>query len=113
MIPAPHPTPSQLLPRRCCTRSVPHILSDESSAYYHAYVLAEMAVHCTRAHFLARYGRIVDEPRVGADLAEAYWAPGNGAPFLDLVQRLTGAPLSSAAWVHELQVRRRGSGWVR
>lgn len=53
--------------------SVPHILSDESSAYYHSYVLAEMAVHQTRAYFLQKYGRIVDEPRVGAELAQAYW----------------------------------------
>jgi hypothetical protein len=25
--------------------SVPHILADESSCYYHGYVLAEMSVH--------------------------------------------------------------------
>jgi hypothetical protein len=31
-------------------------------------------------------------------------APGNGEAFLDLVQKLTGAPLSSAAWVKDLQV---------
>lgn len=34
--------------------SVPHILADESSAYYHGYVLAEMSVHQTRAHFLKK-----------------------------------------------------------
>ena len=28
--------------------SVPHLLSDEASCYYHGYVLAEMAVHQTR-----------------------------------------------------------------
>jgi hypothetical protein len=84
--------------------TVPHILADESSCYYHGYVLAEMAVHQTRAHFLKAYGRIVDEPRVGADLTRAYWRPGNGASFLDLVAGLTGAPLSGDAWVSELQV---------
>ncbi|KAI3435664.1 hypothetical protein D9Q98_001722 [Chlorella vulgaris] len=83
--------------------SVPHILSDESSAYYHSYVLAEMAVHQNRAAFMAKYGAVVDEPRVGRDMAEVYWAPGNGEAFLDLVQKLTGAPLSSAAWVKDLQ----------
>lgn len=36
-------------------------------------------------------------------------APGNGEAFLDLVKRLTGAPLGSAAWVKELQV---GWGWT-
>ena len=33
---------------------VPHILSDESSCYYHGYVLAEMSVHQTREHFLEK-----------------------------------------------------------
>ena len=68
----------------------------------HGYVLAEMAVHQTRAHFMQAYGRLVDEPRIGADLARVYWAPGNGAAFLDLVQQLTGAPLSGDAWVASL-----------
>jgi hypothetical protein len=53
------------------------LLQDESSAYYHGYVLAEMSVHQTRAHFLRKYGRLVDEPRVGQDLAEYYWKSGN------------------------------------
>jgi hypothetical protein len=34
--------------------SVPHILSDESSCYYHGYVLAEMSVWQTRDYFLAK-----------------------------------------------------------
>ena len=34
--------------------SVPHILADESSAYYHGYVLAEMSVHQTREFFLKK-----------------------------------------------------------
>lgn len=34
---------------------------------------------------------------------QAYWAPGNGAAFLDLVKGLTGAPLTGDAWVHVLE----------
>ena len=34
--------------------SVPHILADESAAYYHGYILAEMSVHQTRKHFLEK-----------------------------------------------------------
>ncbi|KAJ3306553.1 hypothetical protein HDV03_004682 [Kappamyces sp. JEL0829] len=83
--------------------SVPHILADESSCYYHGYVLAEMSVHQTRAHFLSKYGRIVDNPQVGKDLAEVYWRPGNSEPFLTLVEKLTGAPLGPQAWINELQ----------
>ena len=44
--------------------AVPHILADESSAYYHAYVLAEMSVHKTRAHFKRKYGAVVDNDKV-------------------------------------------------
>jgi len=83
--------------------SVPHLLSDEASCYYHGYVLAEMAVHQTRAHFLRKYGSIVDNPAVGPDLTKTYWEPGNGEAFLDLVAGLTGAPLSSDGWIAELQ----------
>ncbi len=90
------PSPRPLL-------TVPHILADESSCYYHGYVLAEMAVHQTRAHFFGKYGRIVDDPRIGADLASSYWRPGNGASFLSLVEGLTGAPLAGDAWVAHLQ----------
>lgn len=83
--------------------SVPHILLDESAAYYHGYVLAEMSVHQTRKHFQDKYGFIVDNERVGEDLKEVYWKPGNSAKFLDLVKELTGSDLSSAAWVEKLQ----------
>lgn len=65
--------------------SVPHIISDEASCYYHGYVLAEMAVRQTRAHFLKDGGVIVDNPSVGSALREKYWKPGNSVPFLDLV----------------------------
>lgn len=79
--------------------SVPHILADESSCYYHGYVLAEMSVHHTRAFFKAKYGQLVDNPQIGKDLAETYWKPGNSEMFLDVVQKLTGKPLSADAWV--------------
>lgn len=79
--------------------AVPHLLSGESSAYYHGYVLAEMAVHQTRRFFLARDGYLVDNPRIGPDLAENYWAPGNSVPFDDTLRRLTGAPLQADALV--------------
>ncbi|KAK9816558.1 hypothetical protein WJX72_001939 [[Myrmecia] bisecta] len=83
--------------------SVPHILADESSAYYHAYVLAEMSVHQTRDYFKNKYGKLVDNPQIGTELRQAYWLPGNTAPFLGLVEQLTGRPLSGDAWVAALQ----------
>lgn len=83
--------------------SVPHLLSDEASCYYHGYVLAEMAVHQTREFFMKRDGRIVDNPDVGPTLSKEMWAAGNSEAFLDLVEGLTGSPLSSDAWVESLR----------
>jgi oligoendopeptidase F len=68
--------------------SVPHILSDKASCYYHGYVLAEMAVHQTREFFMKRDGYIADNPKVGPTISEAYWKPGNSEPFLGLVEGL-------------------------
>ncbi|MDR1990442.1 MAG: M3 family metallopeptidase [Acidobacteriaceae bacterium] len=79
--------------------AIPHLLSGESSAYYHGYVLAEMAVHQTRAYLLDRDGYLADNPRIGADLAARYWAPGNAVPFDETVNALTGHSLSPDALV--------------
>ena len=79
--------------------AVPHLLASESSAYYHAYILAEMAVEQTRRHFLERDGYLTDNPRIGPDLAKHYWAPGNAVRFDDTLVTLTGKPLSPDALV--------------
>lgn len=81
--------------------AVPHLLAGESSAYYHGYILAEIAVHQTRAHFLARDGHLVDNPRIGPDLAESYWRPGNAVGFDDTLRALTGKGLNADAIVAE------------
>jgi len=84
--------------------SVPHIISDEASCYYHGYVLAEMSVYQTRKHFLVDQSvPIVDNPAVGRTLTEAYWQPGNSEMFLDLVQALTKKPLTGEAWIADLK----------
>jgi oligoendopeptidase F len=82
--------------------SVPHLVSDEASCYYHGYTMAEMAVYQTRDYFLEKYGYIVDNPEVGRTLTTAYWSAGNSKPFLDLVHELTGKPLTGDAWVKKL-----------
>jgi len=82
--------------------AVPHLLSGESSAYYHGYVLAEMAVQQTRAHFLARDGHLVDNPRLGPELRAAWWQPGNSRGFAELVAALTGAPPAAAPLAAEV-----------
>jgi hypothetical protein len=77
--------------------SVPHLLSGESSAYYHGYVLADMAVHQTRAHFFARDGHLVDNARIGPDMRATYWRPGNSRTFLEFVEAMTRKPLTADA----------------
>ena len=93
MLPAGRPFP---------TLAVPHLLSSESSAYYHGYVLAQMAVDQTRACFRERYGYLLDNPSIGKDLAATYWAPGNSRGFLDLVEDMTGRPFAADALVAEV-----------
>ncbi len=79
--------------------SIPHLLSGDSSAYYHGYTLAQMAVYQTRAFFLERDGQLMDNAAIGPDLAKTYWAPGNSKGFLELVEDLCGKPFSSEATV--------------
>ena len=79
--------------------SVPHLLASDSSAYYHAYVLAQMAVYQTREFFQNRDGHIMDNPRVGTDLANTYWKPGNSKTFFQFIEALTGEPFSAKATV--------------
>ncbi len=62
-----------------------------------------MSVHQTRAYFTAKYGEITDNPNVGKELTEVYWAPGNSENFLELVNKLTGRPLTADAWIAALQ----------
>jgi len=83
--------------------SVPHLVSDEASCYYHGYTLAEMSVYQTRAFYKKKYGYIVDNPEVGPTITKAYWEAGNSRPFLDLVKDLTGKPLSADDWIDALK----------
>ncbi|KAJ3243399.1 hypothetical protein HDU78_000520 [Chytriomyces hyalinus] len=84
--------------------AIPHPLTDESAAYMHGYVLAEMAVYQTRKHFLTKYGTLVDNPNIGKDLRDVYWQCGNSRNFLNLIQDMTGSDLSGDAWLETLRV---------
>ena len=79
--------------------SIPHLLSGEASAYYHGYILAEMAVYQTRDYFRTKYGYLTDNPAIGPELREIYWKPGNSRTFLELVEELTGEPFGPRATV--------------
>jgi oligoendopeptidase F len=77
--------------------AIPHLLNQESSAAYHGYLLAHMAVYQTRDHLLRRLGHLTDNPAVGPLLDEHYWRPGNSATHDESLRSLTGEPLSARA----------------
>ncbi len=84
------------------TLSVPHLLAGESSAYYHGYVMADMGVRQTREFFVRRDGYLCDNPRIGPDLAKAYWRPGNSLTLNEMLRGLTGESLSPVALARSL-----------
>ncbi|MET0790869.1 MAG: M3 family metallopeptidase, partial [Polyangiaceae bacterium] len=92
------------------TLSIPHLLSGDFSATYHGYVLAQMAVAQARSHFHERDGHLVDNPRVGPELAKIWWQPGNSVGFTEFIQRLTGHALSAlplAEYLNQTAPQRR------
>lgn len=77
--------------------SIPHLLSEESSAYYHGYVLALMGVEQTREFFLKRDGHLMDNPKIGPELRRVYWQPGNSLRFPEYIKNMTGETVSATA----------------
>jgi oligoendopeptidase F len=75
--------------------AVPHLLNQESSAAYHGYLLAHMAVYQTRASLIDRLGYLTDNPAVGPLLARHYWGPGNSVDHNATLRSLTGEGLSA------------------
>jgi Zn-dependent oligopeptidase len=75
--------------------AIPHLLNQESAASYQGYLLAEMAVAQTRAHFRRELGFLTDNPAVGPALSAHYWEPGNSVDHHRLLQSLTGEGFSA------------------
>lgn len=93
--------------------SVPHIMSDESSCYYHGYVLAEMAVRQTRAYFLDKFGHLTDNSAIGLALCpfgdQGWLVSRGGAPDGSGIREVTsGIPPRRVE-----QVRRENGPEVR
>jgi Zn-dependent oligopeptidase len=84
--------------------AITHLHGSETSAYCHGYVLAQLAVYMTRAHFRDRDGFLVNNPRIGPELAEKYWKQGNAISFPDMVKQLTGKPFSAKAAIDAIEM---------
>lgn len=80
--------------------NTPHIYSWESSASYHGYGLAELALTQWREYFYKKYGFIVDNPKVGKEM-ERVWKLGAAKNFSDFVVMATGKKLSPDAYLKE------------
>lgn len=81
--------------------SVPHIYDWESSAYYHSYGLAILALDQWRHYFYEKYGYIVDNPEVGREMATV-WKFGSAMMFPEFVRLATGKDLSPEAFLEEV-----------
>ena len=78
--------------------NVPHIYAWESSGSYHGYGLAELALSQWREYFYKKYGYIVDNPRVGKEMAKV-WQFAALKSFKDFVVMATGRELSAEAYI--------------
>lgn len=74
--------------------NVPHIYNSESSGSYHGYGLADLAVEQWRDYFYAKYGYIVDNPKVGKEMRKV-WSLGSTKTFNEFVVLATGKKLSA------------------
>lgn len=81
--------------------SVPHIYDWESSAYYHSYGLAILALSQWRQYFYDKYGYIVDNPNVGDEMVKV-WKLGSAKFFPEFVRIATGKDLSPEAFIHDV-----------
>ncbi len=81
--------------------AIPHLLNQESAASYQGYLLAQMAVSQTRAHFDAELGYLTDNPAIGPALSTHYWQPGNSVDHDSMLRSLTGDGFSAASLAKE------------
>lgn len=80
--------------------NVPHIYSWESTASYHGYGLATLALHQWRDYFHNKYGYIVDNPKVGKEMAKV-WKLGSAKKFKEYMVLATGKNLSPDAYLNQ------------
>ncbi len=78
--------------------NVPHIYSWESTASYHGYGLATLALQQWREYFFKKYNYIVDNPKIGKEM-QAVWKLGSSKTFNQFVKMMTGKKLSADAFL--------------
>jgi hypothetical protein len=81
--------------------NIPHIYSWESSAYYHGYGLAEIAVSQWREYFFKKYGYIVDNPKVGKEMKKV-WKYGSLYKSNKFIKIATGKSLDPDSYIKDI-----------
>jgi oligoendopeptidase F len=81
--------------------SIPHIYSWESSCAYQGYGLAQLALTQWRDYFYKKYGYIVDNPKVGKEMAKM-WTYASSETFSDCVKMATGKKLSAKPYIKSI-----------
>ena len=81
--------------------NVPHIYGWDSSASYHSYGLATLALSQWRKYFYKKYGYIVDNPKVGKEM-EKVWKLGSLKTFNEFVKLITGEKLKPNAYLENV-----------
>lgn len=81
--------------------TVPHIYSWNSSAYYHGYGMATMALHQFRNYFHEKSGYIVDNPEVGNILTKGR-NYGSSFGFKELIEKIIGQKFSAQPYIDTL-----------
>lgn len=81
--------------------TIPHIYSRSSSAYYHGYAMATLALHQFREYIYDRDGYIVDNPKIWAFLQQ-WRAPGSSKSMNELMQDMIWSDLSPDAYLAQV-----------
>lgn len=81
--------------------NIPHIYSWESSASYHGYGLATLALWQWRNYFFKKYGYIIDNPNIGKEMKKV-WKLGSLKNFNECVMLATGRKLSAKPFLDEV-----------
>jgi len=77
---------------------IPHIYSRSSSAYYHGYGMATLALYQMRAYIYERDGYIVDNPKIWPWMQTA-WEYGSSKSMSEMLQWLIGTWLDAQAYL--------------
>lgn len=81
--------------------NVYHIYHWDSSAYYHGYGLAQLALLQWREYFYEKYGYIVDNPDIYREMYQV-WKLASAKTFKEFVVMATGKPLSADAFIRSI-----------